>query len=407
MVSKEYFLLIKTADAEKRAWRNLAAERRAEIFPVLELTRGKKLRGAGKDEDGNPLTAENLLNTAGVYGFERSNTSIFDLMSDCENYFVDLTREPSLSCKEIEDLSQSANGYQEWTNFVIGQKAKYSGVLPTLIVNPAEDEDEAQYTANLTQQFNSFAGEFGAMSYRASILEDDGFLYDLETLKGKIEAFQADGNEFYVFLDHEYIRPNNGLVHAKRTSQIISSILSVLPNVRIVTFATSFPKSVTDIGDEEHGIFRVEEMYLYEEIRKDHQALLYGDYGSINPIRNDEVIITQGWRPRIDFVSRHGGMNTYYFREKREVIGQETVTVKGVKKKKNIAAPYSDHYASVARDVVGFSPCYENLSPSWGNGEITSAAHNNVPSNSPSHWISARMEVHVVQVLKHLGLDPL
>lgn len=406
-MSDSYFLLIKTADAEKRAWRNLAAERRAQVFPVLELTRGKKLRGAGKDEHGNPLTAESLLNTAGVYGFEKSNASIFDLMSDCANYFVDLTREPSLSCKEIEDLSQSANGYHEWTSFVIGQKALYAGVLPTLVINPAEGENEAQYIKNLTLQFKAFAQEFHAISYRASVLEDDEFLYDLVALKDEIESFQENDGKFYVFLDHEYIRPNNGLVHAKRTSQIISSILAVLPDAKIVTFATSFPKSVTDIGDEEHGIFRVEEMYLHEEIQKDHQAVLYGDYGSINPIRNDEVFITQGWRPRIDFVTRHDGMHTYYFREKRAVVGQEKVVVKGVERTRNIAAPYSDHYASVARKVIGFSPYYENLHPSWGNGEIISAAANSVPSNSPSHWISVRMEIHVTQVLKHLNLDPI
>jgi hypothetical protein len=74
---------------------------------------------------------------------------------------------------------------------------------------------------------------------------------------------------------------------------------------------------------------------------------------------------------------------------------------------KNIYAPYSKHYASVARDVVNFAPYYENLIPSWGNKNIVAASHDKVPSNSPSHWISVRMEIHIVQVLKKLSLDPL
>lgn len=406
-MSEQYFLLLKTADAEKRAWRNLGSDRRSAIFPVLELSRGKKIRGTGKDAEGNSLPAEQLLNMPGIYGFEKNYSSAFELMGDCEHFFVDLTREPSLSCYEIEQLGASLNGYEKWTDFVIDAKASNSGIFPTLIVNPAEGEDEAQYVSNLTKQFRTFAATFDAIAYRASVLEDEDFLYDIDALKPEITSFQSKGGRFFVFLDHEYIRPNNGMVHANRTSQIIASILEKIPELKIVVFATSFPKSVTDVGDEDHDVFRVEEMFLFEEILKTHETVLYGDYGSINPIRNDEVLITQGWRPRIDFVSRHEGFWVYYFREKRDIIGHEEVVSKGKRKKKNIYAPYSKHYASVARDVVNFAPYYENLMPSWGNEDIVAASHNKVPSNSPSHWISVRMEIHMVQVLKKLSLDPL
>lgn len=406
-MSEQYFLLLKTADAEKRAWNKIGSARRSAIFPVLELSRGKKIRGAGKDLEGNSLPAEQLLNKPGMYGFERNYSSAFKLMDDCEHFFVDLTREPSLSCFEIEQLGASLNGYERWTEFVINAKTESSGILPTLIVNPAEGEDEAQYVSNLTKQFRTFAAAFDAIAYRASVLEDEDFLYDIDALKSDIASFQLKGGRFYIFLDHEYIRPNNGMIHANRTSQIIASILEKIPDLNIVIFATSFPKSVTDVGDENHDVFRVEEMFLFEEISKTHKSVIYGDYGSINPIRNDEVIITQGWRPRIDFVSRREGLWVYYFREKRDVIGQEEIISKEQRKKKNIYAPYSKHYASVARDVVNFAPYYENLMPSWGNENVVAASRNEVPSNSPSHWISVRMEIHIVQVLKKLSLDPL
>lgn len=406
-MSEQYFLLLKTADAEKRAWRNLDDKRKSATFPMLELTRGRRIRGAGKGADGKSLPPAQLIATPGVFNFDANQKSAFELMSSCDKFFVDLTREPSLSCFEVEQLSKSDNGYQAWTNFVTSKLDEHPNVLPTMIVNPSEGESEEQYRSNISRQFLEFSSSFDEIAYRVSVLEDEDFLYDLIALKPAIEKLLSAGGMFYVILDHEFIRPGNGHVHAKRTSQIMSSIVAELPETTIVSLATSFPKSVTDIGDEERGTFRVEEMYLYEELSKIHQKVVYGDYGSINPIRNDEVIITSGWRPRIDYVSRYEGMSVYYFREKRAVIGQKTVIVRGEKKKKNILAPYSEHYASVARKIVGFAPYYEDLSPSWGNDEIKAASKNQVPSNSPSHWISVRMEVHIIQVLKHLGLDPL
>lgn len=398
-MSKNYFLLFKTADAEKRAWRNLLLRRKQAVFPFIELTRGKKLRGAGRDENGKSLAAEQLRSQEGIYGFESNWRSALDLMEPCEQIFLDLTREPSLSCFETDYLSRSRDGYSAWTTFLISRKSSWSNVLPTMIVNPSEAEGELDYQANIKTQFDVMAANFGKIAYRVSVLEDSGFIYDLALLSNQIKEYVDGGGEFFIFLDHEYIRPTNGQVHAKRTSQIVSSIKDVSTSVTIVCLATSFPKSVTDIGDEDFDNFPVEEVYLFEAVLRDHPEIQYGDYGSINPIRNDEIIITQGWRPRIDYVSNNERLEIYYYREKRDVIGKHPST------RKNILAPYSRHYQSVAQKVKNRIPYYVNLNESWGCGQIEEAAAGNVPSNSPSHWISVRMEIHIVQILKHLGFD--
>lgn len=400
-MSENYFLLFKTADAEKRAWRNLATERKKALFPIIELTRGKQNRGAGKNAEGKPLTAEELRNTGNIYGFKKNYRSTLDLMKPCEEVFVDLTREPSLSCFETDQLSTSTDGYAVWVKLLIDLQSDWPNVLPTLIVNPSEDEDEAKYGDNLRGQFDALAARFKKILYRVSVLEDSEFIYDIALLSERIGAFVEDGGTFYVALDHEYIRPRNGQVHAKRTSQIISSVLEAAPSVEVICLATSFPKSVTDIGYEEYHIFPVEESYLFDVIASEHKNVQYGDYGSINPIRNDEIIITQGWRPRIDYVSAHKGLQTYYFREKRDVLGKDSRT------SKNILAPYSRHYRSVAAKICQHSPYYEDLPMSWGCDEIKSTAQGDVPSNSPSHWISVRMEIHIVRLLRHLKLDPI
>lgn len=398
-MSENYFLLFKTADAEKRAWRNLIDARKHALFPIVELTRGRKKPKVGKDADGNALSAEELRGTPDLYGFESNWRSTLDLMKPCKELFIDLTREPSLSCFETDQLSKSDNGYAAWIQYLANLSETWVNVLPTLIVNPSDDEDEAAYKHNIESQFDALAAKYGKIAYRVSILEDTEFVYDLDLLKDRIRNFAVKGGKFFIVLDHEYIRPRNGKVHSKRTSAIISSILAVVDEAEIVCLATSFPKSVTDIGDEELDSFPVEEVYLYEMIKKDHPNVQYGDYGSINPIRNDEVIITQGWRPRIDYVSNHEGLSVYYYREKRLVLGKHSTT------KKNILAPYSRHYTSVADKVRSHIPYYQVLKASWGCGEIEAAAKGDVPSNSPSHWISVRMEIHIIRLLQYLRLD--
>ena len=398
-MSEFYFLLFKTADAEKRAWRNLARERQTVIFPIVELTRGKKKPKVGKDEDGKSLPADQLRGLAGIYGFESNYRSTLELMSPCEELFVDITREASLSCYETDMLGRSVSGYAAWVEFVDTLRATWENVLPTLIVNPGDDEDEATYIQNIEKQFDEFAARYPKIAYRVSVLEDTEFLYDIELLKDRIKSYSDAGGQFFIVLDHEYIRPRNGHVHSKRTSSIVSSVMGVSPDSKVVCLATSFPKSVTDIGDEEFDSFPVEEVYLYEMLKKDHPEVLYGDYGSINPIRNDEITITQGWRPRIDYVSDHEGLSVYYYREKRLVLGKNPST------NKNILAPYPRHYTSVANKIRNRFPYYQVLSQSWGCQEIEAAAAGNVPSNSPSHWISVRMEIHIVRMLRHFGLD--
>lgn len=327
-------------------------------------------------------------------------------MKGCERFFLDLTREPSLSCAEIEELGASANGYRRWTDFVVSRKGEGLKICPTLLVNPTANDDEASYVADLKAQFAAFRSEFNEIAYRVSVVEDEQFLFDLISLKSEIASLRLAGGRFFVVLDHEFVRPGNGSVHAKRTTQIIQSIYQQIGDVDVIVLATSFPKSVTEVGGEDHDRFRVEEMFIFDEVRKTHPNVRYGDYGSINPTRNDEIIIANGWRPRIDFVSRHNGLSTYYFRERRKVVGTETVIVQGEAKTKNVLAPYSIHYRSVANSVIGFVPYYEKLVSSWGHGEILSAAAGKVPSNSPSYWISVRMEIHIVQILKHFQIDP-
>lgn len=48
-MASDYFLLFKTAQAEFRAWDVLSSNAKEHVFPIVELTRGRKIPKSGKD----------------------------------------------------------------------------------------------------------------------------------------------------------------------------------------------------------------------------------------------------------------------------------------------------------------------------------------------------------------------
>ena len=100
MVSN-YFLLFKTAMSEFRAWRNLGDQYRNKVSVIAELTKGRKKRGL------SALEHEALMEMPNVYGFDKVTRQLKEDFGNCRDLILDLTREPSLSCLEISELSSS------------------------------------------------------------------------------------------------------------------------------------------------------------------------------------------------------------------------------------------------------------------------------------------------------------
>ncbi len=384
MVSK-YFLLFKTAPSEFRAWANLSSEAKKNIIPIIELTRGKKIPKSDRDESDpdSRIEESKWRDTPGIYGFEKNVSSVEAAFTDTEYVILDLTREQELSCYEIDEIAKSANGYANWISFLSSQKEKFKKIIPTLLINPSADEDTEAYKANIVAQFKALMSNFDGACYRASVLLDTEFIYDLIVLKDEIKESMANGKRFIIELDHEFINPKSGFLHAVGTTGIIKKISEILPQAEIVILATSFPRSVADIGDPDSDSFPVEEISLYDEIKRNvarTTILHYGDYGSINPVRNDQV--ARGWRPRIDFTTSNGRI--LYYREKK-------------------IKDYGIHYASVAKNLKN-DPSFEDIPNSWGVKQIKLAALGTPPGKAPSFWISVRMEIFIRQQLRRLGL---
>lgn len=387
-MSKKYYLLLKTAQAEFRAWRYTDSVSRNKLSPIIEVTRGRKNRGRGVHPDGQELSYDELRQTAGVFGFDSNLTWIAGNMAEHPGYILDLTREPGLECKEVLDLKLSLNGYENWISFY--KKFYDSGhrVYPTLQVTVQDGDTEQTYVSNIRQQFQKLSALSDKIFYRASVIEDSEFFLDIVCMRDDINQYLSGGDrEFFVILDHGFIRSGTASIHAIRTAGYIASLRNIIPNCQIVVIGTSFPRDVEELGDPESGSFRTEESYLYDEVLRMTNAPIgieYGDYGSINPERFDGI--TRGWRPRVDYPTN--SRRILYEREKRSGQG----------------AAYSAHYKSVAKKVAAKSEFLSDNLSCWGRTMIEDAANRVVPGSAPSFWISVRMQIFIEQQIRRLGL---
>lgn len=367
----KYHLLFKSAAAEMKAWKELTNIRKEKVSVIYELTRGRKFptRGSAPKED---------------YNFEANLAFIMNDMKQCEVCVVDITREPLLTSEKIRSISASSGGYKEWREIVDSLSSKNPKVRPTLIINPSEDESPDEYISNLKDQFNHFSEKYDLIAYRISALHDQEFQYDLEILRDDISRYIDNGNTFQIELDYEYIRPSTGMLHARNASILVSLITDIVPNCRIVTLGTSFPKNVTDIGNSDTDAFNLEEVSLHSELsRIQNHPIEYGDYGSINPLRNENAIPAgKHLRARVDYPT--SDQKIYYHRV-APLLSEEDG---------KLVSPRSAMYAEAAAKVRADSR-FTPIPDSWGCKMVELAARSLPAGASPSFWISVRMEAHI------------
>ncbi|EEE37173.1 hypothetical protein RKLH11_1009 [Rhodobacteraceae bacterium KLH11] len=370
-----YHLLLKMGDAEIRAWKNLSSDRKRQISVHCEITRGRK-----KPNKDKLAPAE--------YNIGKQYWLIENEFHICQTCVVDITREPTLFSTETEDLGRSANGYHSWVSKVAELHEKNPTVRPTLIVNPTEGDSFDQFQSDLFAQFDSFSQKYDRISYRASVLHDEGFLDDIDLLSDRINEFCQGDCVFEVVLDFECLQPSTAPLHASYAAPIVRDIRAKIPKAVVVCLGTSFPKSVTAIGDEARDEFRLEEAHLYREINRTHnEPVEYGDYGSINPIRNDFAPpVGIHLRARVDFPTDKGTI--YYHR----------VAPRIDRVRKVLLSARSAMYKAAAKNVVQDKE-FSVIGDSWGFDKVEEAASKSPSGSSPNFWISVRMEMHICRRL--------
>ena len=387
-----YFLHLKTSQAEVRAWRKISAEDKTKITPILEISKGRQKRR--KNNEGPKIYDFGKILDDIVEDFSNgSNQLIVDIdVDDIES----IETKDKESNEELTKYISPDNGYQGWTDLLNkiessfqenNRNHNFPNIIPNLLCNPKGDPNE--HYMSIRKQFRRLARKFSCIAYRVPV-EDIHFINDLKALKEDINGYTDSGKTFYLILDHQHVTPHNVEIRASNTIKLIAETRYIINFPKIVILASSFPRSVTDIGGDTYGEIRNEEVHLYDRVARLNQGnppLIYGDYGSIYA-GNVDTYWARGWRARVDFPTSK--KITFYHRSK----GIYSKSGSGVAS-----------YINIAGKVFGDDNFDgESLNNSWGVEQIKAAANGNVPGRTPSFWISVRFEIHVKQQLKRLGL---
>lgn len=369
ITQKKYVPIVKTGEAEIKAMSNIDDNVKNFILPVFELTRGRKSQ---KEDEGK---------IAKRIQFLKDNYKDFP-------FILDLTGIDDLSNSEIEQLHSSENSYSNWVNFCRTQKNNFGIFYP--VVQIEEEEQYGLYIEKLNQQVIELCNDFEYIVFRSQdIIEARDLITDIKTILDRDTSKNINLKDRIIYiLDYKYI---NNSEHNVETAKTFINILTAIGIKNIVLSSTSFPANVSEhINGTDYISFKIKELDFYKnvlrEVNNKNINLIYSDYASINPIRNDNVF-ARGWIPRIDVPSIDKQIHC-------------------LRKKRAENTTYADTYVIVAREVAQkkyFKDLITQNIISWGLNTIVNAANGNVEGSAPRFWISVRMNIYLTLLEKKLS----
>jgi len=353
-MKNKYALLFKTGESEIRALRNFSNKKG--LFPIVELTRGRRTK--------NDTIGE----------IQKRIDQIRECFQGLE-LILDLTTEPALSSKQIDTLYEPGNGYEQWVNFMREIKSQdcFRKIYPAILANVDDDD----FDNNLRKQIESLQIDFDGIAYRCNI-EDEGYVDDINIIRAALNA----QTKFFFIVDCGFIKNNDIESCENKAINVINTVKEAIPQTIVILSSTSFPDKIGDVDADTMPLY---EISLYKRVTSKLSSIVivYSDYGSINPVRNDNVRMPNGWRPRIDVPLK---TEIYYNRKRR------------------LPAGYSATYSLVANDCITDTRFPSELSKNWGVQQIVNAANDAAPGSSPSFWISVRMNIYIEQQIKRMNL---
>jgi hypothetical protein len=368
-MDKKYAVIMRTGEAELRAFEMSQPKVLDKILPIIEITRGRKK--TIKDEDGKPLYE--------TYPFNNRIQKIKKLFEN-KVITIDLTSEKNLSCPEVDELYDPFNGYENWINFLVGLKKEkvFKDIIPTIIINVTDPD----FDKNFITQIKELGRYFSKILYRNSI-EDEGCYSDLELIHTHMQGYQE---QLIIAIDCGYVQQASHDSYSNKVIARIKNIQSIIgPRLPIIVTSTSFPNNVKDLGDVDNDVFNLAEVTIFDTVSIEIPNIIYGDYAAVNPIRNDGIVMARGWIPRIDVPLER---EIYYYKQRRP----------------GKSSAYSNTYSKVAMSVVKDKRFPVELKKNKGIYYIQKASEGAVPSSAPSFWISVRICIHLEQQCRRLHL---
>lgn len=349
----KYWFIIKTGEAEIRALENISKDILSNTLPLIEITRGRKV----------------TKNKVETYPFDKRLSKLKNIYKG-QAVAIDVTSEETLSSPEVDYLYAPDSGYKNWVNFLIQLKNEhvFEKIIPTVLFN-FEDEN---FEENIAKQVQELKSNFETLLYRSDI-SDENCYDDIKLINNNIT-----NSNLKIIIDCGYVPQASHQNVAEKCIVRISHLKSIITSpCEYIIASTSFPNNVRDLGDLESDTFSISEIDIYNIILQKHKDIIYADYASINPIRNDTITMARGWIPRIDVPL---AKTIYYYKKRRP---------QGV-------SAYASTYIQVAQ-LACADPRFPNFLETWGIEQIRSCAEGGTPSASPSFWISVRMNIHIIQ----------
>lgn len=366
----EYYLIVKTGDAEMKALEQSSSRVLDSIIPIIELTRGRKLPSKEKDP-------ELRKKEKAKYPYDKKLERICKVLAGRKVVF-DLTSDKSLMSDETDMLYNPANGYENWISFLsnLQQSGAFSELIPSIIIG----ENDSNIDASIKEQTKTLTGLFNGIAYRSDIFDDNCY-FDIEH---NIVPF-LNGKKLYVIVDCSYVIQANISQYYNRVKARVKNLHTIVPpESTIIVSATSFPRNIGEVGDDTTDSFQLSEVAISKSLASDGLLASYSDYGSINPVRNDNIVMAHGWIPRIDVPLKE---SFFYYRERKPKLSKE----------------YAETYKQVARVVIRHKDFPNDMDDNWGIQQIKACAAGYSPASAPSFWISVRMCIHLEQQVSRLA----
>jgi len=256
----QYFPTLRTRQSEMRGLKELDAERKSKIVPLLTLGRWPRATGFDKAAEKASEVMENL------------------------PFFLDLTTDTTHLGDQQKLLRDHNSGFKAWRDFV----AKYDRAIPVVQLN-----SDAK-VRDVFKQAQALEKTFGKLAFRIRDFTSDTAL--------AINAISAidDVSNAIVFVDCQYIR-DSFVAYATAAVATINQLRNEFPELMIVIMSTSFPSSVIPFSDstQTKGEIDILERQLHARIGGNPVAI-YGDHASIHSVVYDDVTIMR-WAARIDY----------------------------------------------------------------------------------------------------------
>lgn len=330
-----YYPLMKTRDAELRAYNTLSDKIKDLIIPIFELTKSRKTKLA---PDGD---------------IRRKMDYLSEILGERE-FILDVTPDQLYTNPQIEDLLDETDGFYEWQYFLSAYDEL--SIIPTVHIY---DEDEFSEV----EKFVIWASG----KYKKLALRVPPGLDSITTILNVIVGKMSDNCELILLIDSEFVSEDQQRYIVTQIIKTIEDASDIISEENIVVISTTFPRTPASLGDDDKGHFKIRELKIFEDCSGVYQVQ-YGDYASIHPRQYEMRGGT--WIPRVDVSLDEEYIYTRYRRE-------------------------DGGYIVAAKKMLR-TAAYRSIN-CWGDNEIESAAKGEPNGKNPSYWISVRMCIHMTR----------